>query len=79
MQNKTISQYFSFQVTLRIQYILPGIVKTFLRVSQTINDFCTIKVNSHALACVTRRLIGYRQKFATVYSAIYYRKSDVIT
>ena len=35
--------------------------------------------NSNALAYVTRRLIGQRQKFATVYSAIYCRKSDVIT
>ena len=35
--------------------------------------------HSNALAYVTRRLIGQRQKFATVYSAIYCRKSDVIT
>ena len=34
-------------------------------------------VFSNALANVTRRLIGRRQKFATVYSAIFRRKPDM--
>ena len=38
-----------------------------------------VKTDSHALANVTRRLIGERHKFGTVYPAIYCRKLDVIT
>ena len=35
--------------------------------------------HSNALDCVTRHLIGYHQKFATVYPVIYCRKQlDVI-
>ena len=36
-------------------------------------------INSNALANATRRLIGYRHKFVTVYPTIYYWKPDVIT
>ena len=35
------------------------------------------KINSNALVNITRRLIGSRQEFATVYPAIYRRKPDV--
>ena len=38
-----------------------------------------LSMNSNALAIATRRLIGYRHKFATVYPEIYCRKPDVIT
>ena len=34
---------------------------------------------SNALANITRSLIGQRQKIATVYSAIYRRKPDVMS
>ena len=35
--------------------------------------------DSNALANIRRRLIGQRQKFATVYSAIYCWKPDVMS
>ena len=35
-------------------------------------------MHSNALDFATRRRIGQRQKFATVYPVIYRRKSDVI-
>ena len=38
-----------------------------------------MKNNSNALANITRRLIGWRQEFATVYSAIYRRRPDVMS
>ena len=36
-------------------------------------------MHSNALKNVTRRLIGYRRKFATVYFAISRRKPDVMS
>ena len=38
-----------------------------------------VKWNSNTLANLTRRLIGQRQEFASVYSAIYRRSTDVIS
>ena len=38
-----------------------------------------IKIHSNALANITKRLIGQRQKIATVYSAIYRREPDVMS
>ena len=50
--------------------------------ASVVYDTCSGKLvirTTNALANITRRLIGQRQKFATVYSAIYCWKPDVMS